>query len=56
MTSLKQRAIIVLANSIKGSHAEHHASVLVNGAWLRNRSNEAAAYAEILSMSQRYAA
>ena len=54
MTNLKQNAIQTLALSIQGAHAEHHASVLVGGVWLRNRGNEAAAYAEVLAMAERY--
>lgn len=56
MTNLKTLAIQTLAASINGSHAEHHASVLVNGVWLRSHGNEAAAYAEVLRMAERYAA
>lgn len=56
MTNLKQQAIVTLTMAIKGNYAEHHASVLVGGAWLRNRGNEAAAYAEVLAMAERYAA
>lgn len=56
MTDLKKSAIVTLANAIKGKHAEHHAFVLVGGAWLRNRGNEPAAYAEVLAMAERYAA
>ena len=54
MINLKKLAIQTLAMSIQGAHAEHHASVLVNGAWLRSRGNEATAYVEVLAMAERY--
>lgn len=54
MSGLKQKAKILLSIAVSGDHAYHHASVLVNGAWLRNRGDENAAYAQVLSMAERF--
>lgn len=54
MTNLKQQALIAMENAIKGPHAGHHAFVLVDGIWLRNRGDEAAAYAEVLAKAERF--
>jgi hypothetical protein len=54
MTNLKAQAMMILTNAIRGPHADHHASVIVGGIWLRSRGDEAAAYAEVLAKVEEY--